>query len=105
MWCLPHLSFEISKHPKVSKMIREKVNLAVEVLEAYPQTRGDKGADEFLNIISRMMFKDKQIDFKIFKVETYTRARRKALEENPYLDNRTRRTDVSESIARAEMVA
>jgi len=86
-------------------MIKEYKQVTLEILETYPQTRGDNGASEFLNIASRMMFKDKQIDFNIFKVESWTRCRRKMLEQNPQLDERTSKTTLAEQTVRAEMVA
>jgi len=86
-------------------VIKEYYKISKQILEAYPKTRKDNGASEFLNIASRMIFKDKQIDFHVFKVESFTRARRKVLEQNPHLDERTSKNTLAEQIVRAEMVA
>ena len=84
-------------------MINEHNNMTLEILERYPETRTDSGADIFLNIMAEFMFKEKKIDFRHFKVESLARSRRKVLERNPHLDNRTKKTAQAEEIVRAEM--
>ncbi len=83
-------------------MIKEKLNQTKKILETYPETRGD-GNGIFLNKVRDLIFKDKVIDFTVFKTETWSRARRKVLELNPHLDNRTSKTAECECIARGEM--
>ena len=85
-------------------MITEKLSITKQILEDFPLTRGD-GHGEFLNIASGLMFKDKAVDFTVFNAESWTRARRKVLADNPHLDNRTSRTKDAEQTVRAEMVA
>lgn len=83
-------------------MIKEKLALTEQILTDHPETRGD-GNGVFLNKVVEILYKDKVIDFTEFNTETWTRSRRKVLELNPHLDNRTSKTAECEFIVRGEM--
>ena len=69
-------------HRKIGKnMITVK-----KILEDFPNARGD-GYGNFLNLVSRIVYGG-EVDFHVFKVETWTRARRKVMELFPHLDDR-----------------
>ena len=97
------LYFLEDEYPKGDIMIKEKLALTKQILEEYPNTRGD-GNGEFLNIVLEKVYEGK-VDFMIFNTESWTRARRKVLAENPHLDYRTKFTNHLESTVRSEMVA
>jgi len=86
-------------------MITEKLQLTRQILEDHPETRGD-GYGNFLNVVTTKLFGHKTtIDFNRFSVESWTRAKRKVLEQNPHLDNRTYRTAVAEETVKREVAA
>ncbi len=68
-------------------MIKEKLSITLDILEKYPETRGD-GAGKFLNKVKEIIYNN-EVDFEKFSVEAWTRTRRKLLQDNPHLDNRT----------------
>lgn len=84
-------------------MIIEKIKTAKQILENYPQTRRDKGSAEFLNKVHYKLFGDKPVDFRYFNTESWTRARRKALEKYPELDERDRITDNAVATVKREV--
>tara|TARA_R110000823_G_C15932894_1_gene499676 strand:+ start:62 stop:316 length:255 start_codon:yes stop_codon:yes gene_type:complete len=83
-------------------MIKEKLEFTKQILTDYPETRGD-GNGIFLNKVAEQLCPDGIIDFTVFNMESYTRARRKVLELNSDLDNRTSKSDECENIIRGEM--
>ena len=83
-------------------MIKEKLKLAKQILTEHPQTRGDKGTGEFLNIVAKTIYNN-NIDFRYFNVESWSRARRKALELYPYLDERSFGTFEAQRVVESEV--
>lgn len=83
-------------------MITEKLKLTKQILEDDPEARCD-GYGIFLNKVTSILFKNETIDFNKFSVESWTRARRKVMELNPHLDNRTKRTSMAEDTVRREV--
>ena len=83
-------------------MIKEKISVTLQILENNPQTRGDRGTGEFLNIVAKEIYKNK-LDFRLFNTESWTRARRKVLEVHPELDNRTYKTFIAQRVAESEV--
>lgn len=85
-------------------MINEKKKLTKKILEEYPDTCGDCGTGNFLNaVVLELYGNNHNIDFNIFSPSSYVRARRKVLEENPYLDMRTKFTKEIENIVKSEV--
>lgn len=83
-------------------MITEKLEFVKSILEKYEETRGD-GNGEFLDKVRETLFGLSNFSFKEFNTESYTRARRKVLETNPHLDNRTKHTNNAEATVRREV--
>ena len=83
-------------------MITDKLELTREILEEFPDTRGD-GAGMFLNRVYVSLHGDKIIDFEIFNTESWVRSRRKILEQCPFLDNRTSLTNKLEMQMKSEV--
>jgi hypothetical protein len=73
-------------------MITEKIKLTKEILEDTPLACGDGGTGHFLNEVVLRVYKGKRVDFRVFNMESWSRARRKVLQDNPQLDTRTQRT-------------
>ncbi len=84
-------------------MIKEKLPFVKKILAEHPRTRGD-GYGTFLNTIVKELYGDKQVDFNVFNAGSYMRARRKVLEMNPELDERTVGTKIAEDTLCAEMI-
>lgn len=72
------------------------------LLLAHPEARGD-GAGIFLNLMHQELFGDVKTDFTKFNTETWSRSRRKVLEQFPYLDNRTVITKECEEQIKSEV--
>lgn len=83
-------------------MIKEIMPFVKQILEEHPETRSD-GYGLFLNKVTEKLFPKTPVDFTEFSVESYTRAKRKVLELNPSLDNRTQKTIDAEAAVRNEM--
>lgn len=83
-------------------MIKDKYAITKRILEDYTSTRGDGKTGEFLNIVAREVYKG-NIDFNEFNVESWTRSRRKVLENNKHLDWRTSRTKDCEWLVQKEL--
>jgi len=83
-------------------MVKDKLGFVKKVLEDHPATRSDGNAT-FLNVVAFKLFGNKLIDFNNFNVESYTRARRRVMEQNPHLDDRTIKTSQAEETVRKEM--
>ncbi len=84
-------------------MILEKLDLTKEILEKYPDTRGDKQTGKFLNRVLMSLNGNMTVDFTEFSVESWTRTRRLILERCPYLDNRTSLTNKLELQMKSEV--
>ena len=67
-------------------MIKEKLEITKQILEDFPETRGDGNGN-----------------FNTFNTESYSRARRKVLELHPELDERTKHTNSAEAQVRKEV--
>lgn len=85
-------------------MITEKLKLTKQILEDHPDARGD-GNGNFLNIVAYKLYGSRSINFNQFNTESWTRARRKVMEQNPQLDNRTHRTAKAEETVKREVAA
>lgn len=72
------------------------------LLQEHPEARGD-GAGIFLNLIYNELYGDAKPDFREFNTETWTRSRRKVLEQFPNLDNRTVITKECEEQIKSEV--
>jgi hypothetical protein len=72
----------------------DKTEAAFQILQAFPETRGD-GHGDYLNKVVELYYQGKP-DFRNFIPESWTRSRRKIQELYPELDERTSRTDVAE---------
>lgn len=85
-------------------MITEKKALTKKILEKYPDTATDGGTGNFLNaVVLELYGNNHNIDFNIFTPNTWSRARRKVLNENPHLDKRTEKTKEVEEIVKSEI--
>jgi hypothetical protein len=83
-------------------MINEKLSITLKILTNYPLTRGD-GHGHFLNKVYETIHKNEPVDFTKFNAESWTRAKRKVLEQNPSLDMRTHITKECEDIVKSEV--
>lgn len=72
-------------------MILEKKSITLKILREQPITRCD-GNGHFLNAVKKELGLLGNIDFNSFDVESWTRCRRKVLEDHTELDMRTRKT-------------
>lgn len=83
-------------------MITEKMKISKMILEQFKDTRGEKCTGNFLNRVAELVY-DGNVDFNEFNTESYVRARRKVLELNPHLDERTSVTKEIESLVKKEV--
>lgn len=83
-------------------MIKEKYTIAKRIIEESVSVRGDNGTGNFLNIVAKEVYNGK-IDFNEFSPESWTRARRKVLENNKHLDYRTNKTKEVEELVKEEL--